>query len=171
MWERREAACALQPAPSEGSTIVSGAVDTLDPIEAARADVAGSKHLIASVTDDLSQHQEWLKNYRVAEKRHARWMQFQELKYQIEIKHRAMLRAVKRFALSVALFVRSVWLFLVGLVMACIAWLTPRAKALSLTLARWTTAGLAWTWATAAKIARASLNGTQATLAWIRARS
>src|SRR5262245_62436636 len=103
MWEKREAACALQPAPSEGSTIVSGAVDTLDPIEAARADIVGSKHLIAAVADDLNQHQQWLKNYRVSEERHARWLQFQELRYQTELKRRAFVRSVKRFALAVAL--------------------------------------------------------------------
>jgi len=145
---------------------VSGAVDTFDPIEAARADIAGSKHLIASVADDLSQHQEWLKNYRVAEKRHARWLQFQELKYQTELKRRATARAVKRFALGVALLVRSVWLFLVKWTTAFVAWLKPRAHALALTLARWTAAGLAWTWATAVKIARTLLNATLATLAW-----
>jgi hypothetical protein len=146
---------------------VSGAVDTLDPVEAARADIAGSKHLIASVTDDLSQHQEWLKNYRVAEKRHARWLQFQELKYQTELKRRTTARAVKRFALGVALLVRSVWLFVVKWTTAFVAWLKPRAHAFALTLARWTAAGLAWTWATAAKIARALLNATLATFVWI----
>ena len=145
---------------------MSGAVDTLDPIEAARADIAGSKHLIASVAGDLSQHQEWLKNYRVAEKRHARWLQFQELKYQTELKRRATARAVKRFALGVALLVRSVWLFLVKWTTAFVAWLKPSSHALALTLARWTTAGLAWTWATAVKIARTLLNATLATLAW-----
>ena len=145
---------------------MSGAVDTFDPIEAARADIAGSKHLIASVADDLSQHQEWLKNYRVAEKRHARWLQFQELKYQTERKRRATARAVKRFALGVALLVRSVWLFLVKWTTAFVAWLKPSSHALALTLARWTAAGLAWTWATAVKIARTLLSATLATLAW-----
>jgi hypothetical protein len=146
---------------------VSGAVDTLDPVEAARADIAGSKHLIASVADDLSQHQEWLKNYRVAEKRHARWLQFQELKYQTELKRRATARTVKRFALGVALLVRSVWLSAVKWTTAFVAWLTPRAHALALTLGRWTAAGLAWTRATVVKIARALLNATLATFVWI----
>jgi hypothetical protein len=120
---------------------VSGAVDTLDPIEAARADIAGSKHLIAAVADDLSRHQEWLENYRVSEKRHARWLQFQELRYQTERKRQALVRALKRSALSVALLVRSIWLFCVRLVTAFVAWLTPRAHALALTLARWIARG------------------------------
>jgi len=69
-------------------------VNTLDPIEAARADIVGSKHLIASVADDLSQHQQWLENYRVSEKRHACWLQFQEVRYQTELKRRATARSV-----------------------------------------------------------------------------
>jgi hypothetical protein len=146
---------------------VSGAVGTLDPIEAARADVVGSKHLIASVADDLNQHQQWLENYRDAEKRHARWLQLQEVRYQTELKRRATVRVVKRLALSVALFVRSGWLFLVRLVAAFVAWLTPRAHALALTLARWTAAALARTWLMGVTLARALLKASLATLAWI----
>ena len=51
---------------------MTGASDTLDPIAAAEAGIAGSKDLIAAVADDLSQHQRWLAHYHVAEKRHAR---------------------------------------------------------------------------------------------------
>ena len=150
---------------------MSGAVDTLDPIEAARADIAGSKHLIAAVADDLSRHQEWLENYRVSEKRHARWLQFQELRYQTELKRQALVRALKRSALSVALLVRSIWLFCVRLVTAFVAWLTPRAHALALTLARWIAAALTWTWASAVMLGRTLLGAALATLAWIASTS
>jgi hypothetical protein len=150
---------------------VSGAVDTLDPIDSARADVAGSKHLIATVADDLSRHQEWLENYRVSEKRHARWMQFQELRYQTELKRQALVRSLKRSALSVALLVRSIWLFCVRLVTAFVAWLTPRALALALTLARWIAAALTWTWASAVMLGRTLLGAALATLAWIASTS
>ena len=51
---------------------MTGASDTLDPIAAAEAGIAGSKHLIASVADDLSQQERWLAHYQLAEKRHAR---------------------------------------------------------------------------------------------------
>jgi hypothetical protein len=146
---------------------VSGAVNTLDPIEAARADIAGSKHLIAAVADDLNRHQEWLENYLVSEKRHARWLQFQELKYRIERKRQALVRALQRFALSVALLVRSIWLFCVRLVTAFVAWLTPRAHALAVTLARWISAALTWTWATAVLLGRTFLGAALATFAWI----
>ena len=149
---------------------MSGAVDTLDPIEAARADIDGSKHLIAAVADDLSRHQEWLENYRVSEKRHTRWLQFQELRYQTELKRQALVRALKRSALSVALLVRSIWLFCVRLVTAFVAWLTPRAHALALTLARWI-AALTWTWASAVMLGRTLLGAALATLAWIASTS
>jgi hypothetical protein len=150
---------------------VSGAVDTLDPIEAARADIAGSKHLIAAVADDLSRHQEWLENYRVSEKRHARWLHIQELRHQTERKRQALVRALKRSALSVALLVRSIWLFCVRLVTAFVAWFTPRARALVLTLARWIAAAITWTWATAVMLGRNLLRAALTTLAWIASAS
>ena len=52
--------------------MLAGASDTIDPIDAARDDIAGSKDLIASAVEDLTQHQRWIENYRVAETRHAR---------------------------------------------------------------------------------------------------
>ena len=64
--------------------MVAGANDTTDPIEAARDDIAGSKDLIASAVEDLSQHQRWLENYRVSETKHARRIRRQELLYQLE---------------------------------------------------------------------------------------
>ena len=39
---------------------MTGASDTLDPIAAAEAGIVGSKHLIASVANDLSQQERWL---------------------------------------------------------------------------------------------------------------
>jgi hypothetical protein len=148
---------------------VTGAVDTLDPIEAARADIVGSKHLIASVVDDLNQHQQWLENYRVSEKRHARWLQFQELKYQTKLKRRAAVRAAKRFTLGVALIARSLWLFILRWTTALVAWLTPRVHALAFMLARWIAAALAWTWATIVMLARALLKAASLALAWTAA--
>jgi hypothetical protein len=160
-----------------GAPSVSGAsntldrIDTLDPIEAAEIDIAGSKDLIASVSDDLSQHQRWIENYRVSERRHARWLQFQELRYQLELKRRALMRALKRFSLSVALLARAIWTFTVKWTTAFIAWLTPRVHALALTLRTWIAAALAWTWATAVVFARASLKAASIALAWFAATS
>lgn len=77
---------------------MSGASRTLDPIAAAEAGIAGSKNLIAAVADDLSQHQRWLAHYRVAEKRHARRLWFQELMYQLELRRRRLMRLSTRDA-------------------------------------------------------------------------
>jgi hypothetical protein len=156
-----------------GAPFVSGAsdtldrIDTLDPIEAAEIDIAGSKDLIASVTDEISQHQRWIENYRVSEKRHARWLQFQEIRYQLELKRRALTRALKRFSLNLALLARAIWAFTVKWTTAFIAWLTPRAYALALTLRRWVAAALAWTWATAVSFARGALKEASIAFAWI----
>jgi hypothetical protein len=160
-----------------GAPFVSGAsdtldrIDTLDPIEAAEIDIAGSKDLIASVTDEISQHQRWIENYRVSEKRHARWLQFQEIRYQLELKRRALTRALKRFSLNLALLARAIWAFTVKWTTAFIAWLTPRAYALALTLRRWVAAALAWTWATAVSFARGALQEASIAFAWIGVQS
>ena len=77
-----------------------GAHDTTDPIDAARDDIAGSKDLIASTIEDLSQHQRWLENYRVAETKHERRIRRKELMYQAELLTKRVLRALRRFALA-----------------------------------------------------------------------
>ena len=67
---------------------MTGASDTLDPIAAAEAGIVGSKHLIASVANDLSQQERWLAHYRVAEKRRARRVKIQEIIYWLELRRR-----------------------------------------------------------------------------------
>ena len=67
---------------------MTGASDTLDPIAAAEAGIVGSKHLIASVANDLSQQERWLAHYRVAEKRRARRVKIQEIIYRLELRRR-----------------------------------------------------------------------------------
>jgi hypothetical protein len=127
---------------------VSGASRTLDPIEAAEARIAGSKRLIASVANDLSQHQRWLAHYRAAERRHARRVMLQELIYQIELGRRSLMRLSKRLALISFRLARSIAAFLSRtaaavlavlrrIIMACAIWIRPRAYALALTLQRW----------------------------------
>ncbi len=125
---------------------MTGASDTLDPIQAAEAGIAGSKHLIASVANDLSQQERWLAHYRVAERRHARRLWFQELIYQLELRRQRLMRWSKRLALIALRWARSAAQFLsrtaVSLVSilrrvttACFVWLRPRAYALALALA------------------------------------
>ena len=93
--------------------MVAGANDTIDPIDAARDDIAGSKDIIASAVEDLNQHQRWLENYRVSETKHARRVRRLELMYQAgELAKRALL-ALKRFALALGRGVRSIALFVV----------------------------------------------------------
>ena len=95
--------------------MLAGASDTIDPIDAARDDIAGSKDLIASAVEDLTQHQRWIENYRVAETRHARRVRRQELMLAVELTTKRILRALRRFALLVALNARAIRRFTVSM--------------------------------------------------------
>lgn len=161
---------------------MSGASDTLDPIEAAEDDIAGSKDLIASVADEISQHQRWLENYRVSETKRARRLSRQELMYQLEIRRRRTIRSAKRLTLASLILARRVASFLVRngtallvtlrrLLSRCAAWTAPRARALALTLWRWASAAWSWTTLKAGILARAFLKGASITASWIAVKS
>jgi hypothetical protein len=79
-----------------------GASSTLDPVEAARADIAQSRDLIASAANDLHRTQRWFDSYQLAEKRHARRLRRQELLYQLELRRQQVARFSKRTALTAA---------------------------------------------------------------------
>ncbi len=154
---------------------MTGASDTLDPIAAAEARIAGSKNLMAAVADELSQQQRWLAHYQVAEKRHARRVRVQGILYRLELARRASMRFLRRLALmslrlarSVASFVSrtaiALFVTLSRAVTACITWLRPRAYALALLLRRWLAAFWAWTIATSRTLARALLKA--ASISW-----
>ena len=152
---------------------MSRASYTTDPIEAAEDDIAGSKDLIASVADEINQHQRWLENYRVAEKERARRLKRQELVYQLELRRRRTVRSLRRFSLASLRLARRVASFLVRngtalvvalgqLLVRCAAWTAPRARTLALTLWRWSVAALAWTWLMAQVLARALVRAAHA---------
>lgn len=161
---------------------MSGASDTLDPVEAAEDDIAGSKDLIASVADEISQHQRWLENYRVSETKRARRLRRQELMYQLEIRRRRTIRSAKRLTLNSLILARQVAAFLVRngtallvtlrrLLSRCAAWTAPRVRALALTLWRWASAAWSWTTLKAGILARAFLKGASITASWIAVKS
>ena len=161
---------------------MTGASDTLDPIAAAEAGIAGSKNLIAAVADDLSQHQRWLAHYRVAEKRHARWLIFQELMHRLELGRRHLVRWSRRLALTSLRWARAgaafLWRTAVTLVVilrrvttAGLAWLRPRVYALALTLRRWLAAFWAWAQVKSGMLARALLKAASLSLAWLAMQS
>ena len=144
---------------------MAGASDTFDPIAAAEAGIAGSKHLIASVANDLSQQERWLAHYRVAEQRRARRAKIREMIYWLELRRRRLARWLRQMALIGLRLARTAAAFLwrnaVALYVlvrdtatACFLWLRPRVYAAALMLAAWTLALLAWA-ATEASAARA----------------
>jgi hypothetical protein len=161
---------------------VRGASDTLDPIAAAEAGIAGSKHLIASVADDLSQQERWLAHYRVAERRRARRAKIRELIYWLEMKRQRLARWLRRQALTGLRLARTATTFLwrnaVDLVVficrtatSCFLWLRPRVYALALTLAAWTLTSLTWALVQARRLARATANATAIAAAWLARRA
>ena len=152
---------------------MSRASYTTDPIEAAEDDIAGSKDLIASVADEINQHQRWLENYRVAEKERARRLKRQELMYQLELRRRRTIRSLRRFSLASLRLARRIASFLLrngtALVVALgqllvrgAAWAAPRVRALALTLWRWSVAASAWTWLMARVLARTLVRAAHA---------
>ena len=156
---------------------MTGASDTLDPIAAAEAGIVGSKHLIASVANDLSQQERWLAHYRVAEKRRARRVKIQEIIYWLELRRRRVMRWSRRQALNCMRLARTAAAFLWRNAVAlfnilsrtaasCLAWLRPRAYALALLLAAWTIAFLAWTATEARLLARTLANAAAIAAAW-----
>jgi hypothetical protein len=161
---------------------VSGASDALDPIAAAEAGIAGSKHLIASVANDLSQQERWLAHYRVAERRRERQAKIREVMYWLELRRQRLMRWLRREALIALRLARTAAAFLwrnaVALCVivrdtatACFVWLRPRVYALALILAAWTLALLAWTATEIRLLAHAAGKAAAGAAVWIAQRS
>jgi hypothetical protein len=157
---------------------VTGASDTLDPIAAAEAGIAGSKHLIASVANDLSQQERWLAHYRLAEKRRARRARIREIIYRLELKRRRLARWLRRMALLALRLARTAAAFLwrnaVALAVmlrdaatAAFLWARPRIYAAALTLAAWMLALATWVLVEASRLARAMGDAAALAAAWV----
>jgi hypothetical protein len=140
-----------RPGLNRGSRFVSDAGDITDPIEGVEKSVSRSKDVIASATEELNQHQRWLKSYLASEKRdrdkHARWLKRQQVMHRRQLQRQRMIRSCKRFALAFVFFVRSVYLVLLkGATSALIylrdrllisaSWIGLKAHALALALIR-----------------------------------
>lgn len=157
---------------------MAGASDTLDPIAAAEAGIAGSKHLIASVADDLSQQERWLAHYRLAERRRARRAKIHELIYRLELRRHRLARWLRRMALIALRMARTAAAFLWRTAIALFIilrdaatagylWARPRVYAAALTLAAWTLVGLAWALVEARRLARATAKAAAIAAAWV----
>lgn len=157
---------------------MAGASDTFDPIAAAEAGIAGSKHLIASVANDLSQQERWLAHYRVAEQRRARRAKIREMIYWLELRRRRLARWLRQMALIGLRLARTAAAFLwrnaVALYVlvrdtatACFLWLRPRVYAAALMLAAWTLALLAWAATELRLLAHAAGTAAAIAAAWI----
>jgi hypothetical protein len=160
---------------------MSGASGTLDPIEAARADIAQSRDLIASVEDDLHLNQRWFDSYRISERRHARRLKRLELLYRLQLGWEQFARLSKRTGLSAARDVRDAYRFLLRNAVAARAWTAPRlhaigvwltrqARRLGVTLHRVGKDAGAWTARTAPIVWRRTVAVASASIAWSHAK-
>jgi hypothetical protein len=164
----------------EGTAPVTVAIHPLDPIAAAKADIEGSKSLMAAVADDLGQHERWLAHYRLAERRHARRVMLQELIYRLELARWRTMRFLRRTALLTLRLARRVASFATrtavvvfvsvrDVVIACMDWLRPRVHALALLLRHWLVAS--WIWLAAESRALAALVARWSSAAWVWTRA
>jgi hypothetical protein len=157
---------------------VTGASNTLDPIAAAQAGIAGSKNLIASVANDLSQQERWLAHYRLAEKRRERRARIREFMYWLELKRQRLARWLRRMALialrTARLAAAFLWRNAVALAVmlrdaatAAFLWARPRIYAAALTLVAWTLALATWVLVEASRLARAMGRTAALAAAWV----
>lgn len=163
---------------------MAGAQDTVDPIDAARNDIAGSKDLIASAVEDLSQHQRWLENYRAAETKHTRRLKRKALMHRLGEVLKRVLRALLNMARAVGRALRSAAIvlfgvsvrvvkaigaglvYLYGLCSRAMAWLLPRLRALLLATGRGLAAAFAWTTLRLNSFARGAAEEARIAYAW-----
>jgi hypothetical protein len=106
----------MQSGQQSGFAGVSEAGDVIDPFEAAKRDVARSKDLAASATEDLKQHHRWLKGTLAAEARnrekHTRRLKRQQVMQERLLKRQRLIRSFRRGALALVLLLRSISLSL-----------------------------------------------------------
>jgi hypothetical protein len=158
---------------------VTVAIHPLDPIAAAEAGIRGSKTLMATVADDLSQHERWLAHYQLAEKRHARRVMLQELLYQLDLVRKRTMRFLRRTALLTLRLARRVATFTArtavfafvsvrDAIIAGLDWLRPRAYALALLLRRGLVASWIWLAVQSRTFAALAARWWSAAWAWTR---
>src|SRR5581483_7047216 len=144
----------------------------------------GSKDLIASAVEDLSQHQRWLENYRAAETKHTRRLKRKELMHRFGEFMKRVLRALLNMALAVGRALRSAGLTLLGLCvhmmkaigagfvylyrlgLSAMAWLAPRLRALLLAMGRGLAAAFAWTLLRFKSFARGAAEEAKIAYSW-----
>ena len=110
--------------------------------------------------------------------RHASWVKRQEAKERRRLARQRLVRSAKWGALSVAVFVRSVWLsfrnglaYLGHLIWKSAAWIALSAYALSAWLLKQLSIGVSWISARTRAVALASLRAVSAGSLWIAARA
>ena len=165
-----------------GVIFVSDASVSRDPIELAQGEISRSKDVVASVSKDLDQYDRWLKDFVASEKRsrvrHASRVKRQQARERRQLARQRLVRSGRRAALSVAVFVRSVFLSLrrglahLGhLTWQSAAWIALSTYALSAFLLKRLSSGVSWISARARSVALALLSAVSASSLWIAARA
>ncbi len=161
---------------------MSGASDTLDPIAAAKRDIAGSKDLMAEVARDLGQQELWLARYQRAEERRERRIRLQEQIHRLKLRSLLFWRRSKRLVLfvlglissaatSLAKTVANLFAAIYRGITEAVLWLRPRASALARTLWRKLTLSVAWLVLQSRVLADSAIRAVSRALSWVVARS
>ena len=107
-------------------------------LTAVKTDIARSKELIGSATEDLNEYHHWVKNYTESERNnramHARWLNRQEAIVRRQRKRQSMVQSCTRVILSCVFFVRSLARVLVMGVISALFYLR-----------RWLSVSASWT--------------------------
>ena len=169
------------PGPNWSSAVESDASDNIDVISVKEA-IARSKELIASVTEELNQHNLWFKSYLDSERRnrerHARWLNRQEAIRRRQLKRQRMVQSFGRVALACLFFVRSVARLLVQGVISALfylrhwfwvsaSWTYFEVRFIALSLLRLISVTSRWLAVKARFVAFALLRAASTAFSWI----
>ena len=161
---------------------MSHAGDATDPFEAVKGDIAQSKDLVASATEDLRQHDRWFRDYLASETRNrvkrARQLERRRAQRKRLVKRQHMVRTGKRLASAHLRFARAVSLSLLRsassallglrrLLLLVIRWLGPKVQALSLSLVGLLLVAGSWISAKARVLSLTFFKAASASSSWV----
>jgi hypothetical protein len=142
----------------------------VDPIDAAKRDVARSKVLAASAAEDLRQHHRWLQDALATEARnrekHARWLKRQQVIQQRLVKRQRLILVVRRISLFLLKGVFSALIYLRDLLFIGCTWFALSIRAVALSLLRLLSISASWSGHKARVLALATFRAASISASW-----
>ena len=143
----------------------------VDPIDAAKRDVARSKVLAASAAEDLRQHHRWLQDALATEARnrekHARWLKRQQVIQQRLVKRQRLILVVRRISLFLLKGVFSALIYLRDLLFIGCTWFALSIRAVALSLLRLLSISASWSGQKARVLTLATFRAASISASWV----